>query len=329
MDKFIEYITFIQSFIKNTYNYITTYLNSIINNIINLFTNRELAVGFLILIFILWVIISKKTRKNVKNIIKAFFNIHLIIFNTIMILYFLLCILILNKFRFWENYMWKDAIVWFVFTGIVFIVNGITKKDIDYTYFKDLFKNCFKILLLLEFITNMASFSFIVELAILIAIIIITISNFILKNNKQFDIEGARILYSIFNSILILIGFIILYNSIRKTFIERESIDVLKLLKDFALPSILTLMFIPFSYISCLFSLYQQLFIKVGFNKKISNEIRPYLNFKILLTCGFSIVRARTFIRKSNIMTTYISNTRDVKKLITNYKYNIKNITEI
>ena len=328
MDKFIEHITFIQSFIKNIYNYISTYINSIIDNISNLFTNRELASGFLLIIFILWVVTSKKTRKSVKDLIKSFFNKHLMLFNTIMILYFLLCIFILNKFRFWENRMWKDAIIWFIFTAVVFIVNAITKKDIDYKYFNDLFKSCFKIFLLVQFIINMVSFSFIVELTILIILVFTGILNAVLENHKQFDTEGGKILYCIFNCIQIVMGFIILYNSIKITFLEKQNIDVLNLLKDFILPLILTLMFIPFCYISSLFSLYQQLFIRVGFNKKISNEIRPYLNMKILLVCGFSIIRVRTFTRKSNIMSTYISNTGDVKKLINNYKYNIKNITE-
>lgn len=328
LDLIIENLNIVQNFITNNYNYVSLYFKSIIGNMSDIFTNRELASGFLILIFILWVVSSKKTRKNVKDIIKAFFSRHLVIFNTAMGSYFLLCIFILDKFSFWENRMWKDALIWLLFTAIVFVSNAITKKDIDYKYFKNLAKESFRVFILLQFITNMGSFSFLVELIILIVLIFIEMSNVLLENDKRYDTKGGSMVYNIFNSIKMMIGFIILYNSIKIIFLNKESIDILKLLKDLLLPSILTIMFIPFTYISSLVSLYQLLFIRISFNKKIKNNIRLYLNIRIFLVCGFSIIRVNQFVRRSNIMIEYINNIEDVKKLISKYKYNLKNVVE-
>ena len=323
MDLIIENLNIVQDFITNTCNDVSFYFKSIIGNMSNIFTNRELASGFLILIFILWVVTSKKTRKNVKYIIKAFFSRHLVIFNTAMGSYFLLCIFILDKFSFGKSYV-EGCLNMVTFYSYCFGSNAITKKDIDYKYFKDLAKKSFRVFNIITIYNQMGSFSFLVELIILIVLIFIEMSNVLLEVYKRYDTESGRMVYSIFNYIKIVIGFIVLYNSIKITFFNKESIDILKLLKDLLLPSILTIMFIPFTYISSLVSLYQLLFIRISFNKKIKNNIRLYLNIRIFLVCGFSIIRVNQFVRRSNIMIEYINNIEDVKKLINKYKYNLK-----
>lgn len=319
-----EYLKNIQYFLSSVYSNIIYYLDEFMNFITGNFTNRELASGFLILLFIIFAISVKPARRCFRDIIKMLLSFKLMLFNSLMIAYFILIVFVIDKLGFWENSMWKSSIIWFIFTAIIFTVNAITKKDISYKYFKDLIKDSFKIFILIQFLMNMQSFSFITEVVILSVLICITILVAMLEHYEEFNTKGAKILHSILNYIQIMIVLIILSNSIKITLNDIENIELVAVVKDILLPSILTLMFIPFTYISVIFTSYELLFTIVGFKKTIDKKIRVYLYFRIILVCGLSIKRVREFTNKSNVMCKYINNMSDVNEIIIEYKNRLK-----
>lgn len=287
------------------------------------FNNRELAMGIIIIIIILFALSKKEIRKSIKEIIKTLFNKKLIFINIILISYFLVMILILDKVGFWENRLWKDAIIWFLFTAIVYVVNSIGQAK-DFNYFRSSINDNIKIFIVLEFILNMYTFSLIGEIVLTIVLSFISISIVLCESIEDINTNGSKILINILKWIQTLIVILVLARSIKLISMNTQNILLYDLLKDILLPLILMMMFIPYVYLLVLYSTYEIIFIRLKFKKTINDNIRWYLNLRILLICRLNINRINDFTKKSTILYTNIKTISDVNELIFNYKRSIK-----
>jgi len=124
----------------------------------DIFTNRELAIGFLASLLIIYIVSMKTTRKNLLDLIKIFFSKQFISMNLIMIIYMIVIITVLIKIGFWELSLLKTTIIWFVSTGIVSVYKAIGSAK-DFNYFIKLIKDNIKIVIVIGFVTNLYSFS--------------------------------------------------------------------------------------------------------------------------------------------------------------------------
>jgi hypothetical protein len=286
------------------------------------FTNRELAIGFWLLILIIFIFSNMKTRKPILKVIKLLFNRKLLIWQFSMLIYFYLMIYVLKLVGFWEPRLYKGAIIWLVFAGISSAVRSVQEGK-DLKYFKELIKDNIKIFIVIQFIINLYSFSLIIEIIIVFLITFLTLVKYILENNVSFQNEGSSILKKFINSVLGIVGIWILFHSIKEIFINYNSIPYIDKLQDMLLPSILSIMFLLYIYALVIYSSYEMLFIRLSFMKTINDNVRAYLKFKIFLYCHIDISRIQLFQKKSGIMTTRLKNKEEVTKLMETFRRNI------
>ena len=136
----------------------------------------------------------------------------------------------------------------------------------------------------------------------------------------QLKDKNSQYLKKFLSTGLAIIGFCILYNSTRLLIVNIQEIDIQNLVKKMLLPSILSIMFIFFTYFCVIYSAYEQLFIKLVFKKTIDDKIRSYLKIRILFFCNLNITHINNFILRSQIMNNYVTSKEDIKKLIVNYR---------
>ncbi|QFG00085.1 hypothetical protein PB01_15315 [Psychrobacillus glaciei] len=283
-----------------------------------IFTNRELALGFwliVIIIFSLW----KIDKGSLGSFIKSIFNKKILILVVVLLLYFLMLIFILEYIGFWETRLWKIGLIWLIFAGISISFRAIMKAK-NISYFVAMIKDNLTIFILIQFVVNLYSLSFILEVIIVFITSFLTLIKVILETRKDFQDKNYRILKNAINFILGIIGLFLLIYSAINYLDDFQNINYIEKLKDLLLPPILSLLFIPYMYFFVLYSNYEVLFIRLSFKKTINENIRKYLYFRIILFCNINISKINNFIQGSKIMTTMVQSKNDVRRLITNYK---------
>lgn len=90
-----------------------------------------------------------------------------------MTVYVLLIIYFLYEIKFWNPTLLKETIFWYFGVAFISLVNA-NKVNQDEEYFKKIFKDNLKLIVILELITTFYSFSLIVELILVPLLLIIT-----------------------------------------------------------------------------------------------------------------------------------------------------------
>lgn len=142
---------------KEIYNLIIDFIKESIILLSNIevskvFNNRELAIGFWIIIFIIFALSMSSVRKQFSSLIKTMFNRKLILWYISMFLYVLGIVFVLFQIGFWKVSLLKETIFWFLFVGILLSFRAVDKAK-DSQYFVNIIKDNIKVLIVVQFIS--------------------------------------------------------------------------------------------------------------------------------------------------------------------------------
>lgn len=281
----------------------------------SIFNNREIAIGFWILVFILFALSIKGVRKEIPRLLNTLFDKKLILLQITMVSYFVLVLFVLWKIDFWEVSLLKDTIVWFLIVNTISTGNAIINAK-NISYFSEVLKENFKLFIIVEFIINLYSFSIIVEIILIFFLVLIQLLLVVAEG----EAEKNKIVVSLLNWILAIIGFFILLISLIYMLKDISDITNLSILREILLIPILTIFSVVSTYFLVILTSYELLFMRLNFLKIISETQRNYLYFRILMVCNFRLTNINSFIKKSNIMSSRIETRDDVKEFIERYK---------
>jgi len=312
--------------IKEAIYHTISHIGNLYNELNTIFNNRELAIGLWIIIFIIFALTIKGVREQLPNLTRSLFCKQFILWYLSMTAYFLFIIYLLIKIGFWDISLLKETILWFFVVGIVSSGRAIGKAK-DLRYFIDFVRDNVKALIIVEFIVNLYCYSFLWEVIQVFILVFLSILLAVIEVRPEFQNQASQLLKKIINAIIAIIGFSSLIHSIRLFYINFESIALSQVVKDFLLPSLLSIMFVLYIYLLVVFTAYEQLFLRLSFRKTIDDSYRNYLKIRILMFCNININRISNFISRSNIMCCYIRNKNDVKKIFDNYKRKDTNAT--
>ena len=108
-----------------------------------LLSTREWATVIWGFVFWVYAMAHKQIREALWNVVKIFFGKKLRILWSIILLYVLGITLIFCQLPFWDNIYIKDIIVWFIFSGLIYCMNAVS-KDADEKYIENILKNNLK-----------------------------------------------------------------------------------------------------------------------------------------------------------------------------------------
>ena len=212
-----------------------------------------------------------------------------------MILYVFLLVLLFNAIGFWDNSAMKDTILWTLSVAMIMFINS-NKANRDERYFRNIVIDNFKLTLILEFVVNIFTFSLIAEIIIVPLIVIAAVMKAIVRRkpeSKQVD--------SILGIALGIFGSFILLFTIYKMIANFDDLASLRNLRDFLLPIVLTVTFVPFVYLMALYFRYENIFIRIDrFNK--NSELAKYAKKKILTTYHFNLRKLNRWSNKTGIL---------------------------
>jgi len=279
----------------------------------NTFNNRELANflwGFVLIVISLF---FKQTRSLVANFFKAFFSIKILRIFLIMIIYISLQVLLLYRVKLWDFGLLKDTIYWLIGGAFILLVNvnNVTREK---QYFKNLLVSNLTVMVIIEFILNLYTFPFIVEIIVLPFITIIYLIDIYYQKREYTSKKNIA------SYLVVLYGFIIFIFSIVSVISDFDNVWTLNNLRAFLLPILLLITFIPFLYFLAIYIVYELLFIRLDKILKIDKAISRYEKKKILVLCNINLMRLNKFVKESTTQLTRFDSTDEIQKIVNDFK---------
>ncbi len=249
---------------------------------------------------------NEKFRDNLVGFFKLVFNKTIITIFLVLLLYLCSIVFLLNKINFWDITLLKDTIIWFLFTGNMYIFNYIKYSD-PLDYLKKVFKDNLKVVIIFEFLINSSTFSLFTEIIILPIITLI----FLLESfNKDKRLE------KFFNILNFLLGLLFILNTVKNYSLFRE----FSTFKSFLLSPFLSISFLPIIFILIVVIGYESLFKLLEMGKCEDKKVKKYAKYYIFKACMFNPKK----IKQAQIMGVYnlmsIQTMEDVKKMRKNMK---------
>lgn len=258
----------------------------------SILSTREWATLIWGCIFMLYLLCHKEIRKSFWNVIVAFFDKKLRILWEIILLYVLIITMVFSYLPIWENIYIKDIIIWFLFSGIIYCMNAVS-SEADETYIKKILKDNLKFTMILEFFMSTFTFNIWIELAIIPVITIITVMNAIAEGKEEY-----KSVHKLLDSVLVIAGFWLFYETIRAGINEYKQLNVINTLVSFMIPIVYLILIIPLEYLLELYSKYEVLFLRMAFKEEKDKKIRLHHRIAVLRVCNFSVHKILLFQRK-------------------------------
>lgn len=276
-------------------------------NNFGILNTREISVAIWSLILFFWALSMPSVRHSLVDLIKTFFALKIVFPFLFMLFYILLMVIILKQIGFWDNSAIKDTILWT--TGTAFVTFFSLDKALkDDNYFKAVVSDNIKLVLILEFIINLYTFNLIVELVVIPVISIIAI----LRTYAEIKPEYKKVKVFL-DYVLGLFGLVLLAFTFRELSLDFQNFASIKNVRDFFLPLLLTLLFLPFVYVMALYMQYDSLFTRVDFANR-NPELAIYLKLKVFTTCHISLSKLNSFSKRAGLPK--VNNKEDIFALI-------------
>ena len=249
------------------------------------FNTREIASITWGTILIMAVVFSSiknaQLRTSLIALVKAFFQIKIITSILLITTYLVLIVLILYQMQIWDFSQLKNTFFWYIIfaIGTMFSINTIKENSKD--FFIDTLQSSVSLSVFLQFITNLHTFNFFIELVLIVPIIsILTIFSTVARQKPEhLRVKKLCDLLLTFIFIIFFIHFLI------QLFKDFSNFANYQTLQDFFIPIILTILYLPFFWFFLLYIKYEDIFVRLHFfidSKKLITltKILVIINFR-------------------------------------------------
>jgi len=259
--------------------------------ITNNFNNREIAIAFWFMVFMIFVLLKKDVRSSVDNLFKVFFQNKIFVVFLIMTFYVISLLILLQKLGVWQFSLLKETIFWYLGVAVTSLFNA-NKVNEDRNYFKNIFKDNLRLIVILEFVTALYTFNLIVELIFIPILLLFVLVSAYSKAHKEYR-EVKKFTEWVFS----FVGLIILIFALYKIMKDFNGFANITNLSNFLLPPILTFLFIPFMYLLALIITYEVFFVRMKFFIKNKNDFKS-AKWKVLISFHFRLRELNKFAKE-------------------------------
>jgi len=245
-------------------------------DILNSLDARELATAIWLALFIVWCLTKPGIRKSLLGVISAATAKSIVIAFSITIAYLAAVTVTLRSLDIWTLKQFKITAFWFVIAGIPALMDTpeISKNP---ALLRSAVAKNFKLSLLLDFFVNLF------KLPLLAELVFVPFTALIggLLAVAQSDEKYAPV-QKLLNGVLIVIGLIFLVFETYKVLTSFDSIANVNTLRDFTLPIIYNIAFIPLLWAMSIYAAYDSVFSRLRFVVK-DHTLHSYTRRRLVL----------------------------------------------
>lgn len=238
-------------------------------------TTRELSIIICTTAVLVWAISKVKDRSPLHNLLKTAAAPSLLGFVGLLTLYATAEVFLLHSMGLWGPSFLKTTLIWFVVTAISSGATAMTGFD-DPPHWKPVVDGL-QIMVLLEIIAGITTFSLPVELVLMLVVTLLAILDAVAEMQ-----DATKPVARVCNSILAAFGLAMFSIGIGRLIKEFHTLGP-GVLIEFALPPVLSLLFIPAMYCTVVYARYVWLYQKL----QGMERYRSYAKWRLLRLLGF------------------------------------------
>lgn len=247
--------------------------------------NRELAALFWLSILVALVFIYGPTRRHLPGLLKTL--LHRKIFAALIFMAGYIGVLLVGFERLgvWQaSSHLVDTFAWLVTVALVMFIN-VTDVPSEEHFFRKVAGDSLKVTVVLEFIVGLHPFSLRVEIALMPFLVLLGAMTVYTETG-----ERNQSLHTIIQWLIGIVGLVFVSHSVRELLADVSSFFALEQFIDFALPFVLTFLFIPYIYLLALFLSYENVFRRLG-SQNQGSQLIGYAKRRLFLRFGFNLRR--------------------------------------
>lgn len=225
----------------------------------DILNNREIATGVWLLAFFIWASTKKEVRESFRAVVAVFLSRFILVPVILMVSYIALLLIGMESIGLWENHQVKNVVFWF-FTAAMYSFFKVTKAAEDKHYFSHAVRDNLKIIVVLQFVISLYTFSLWVELIFVPVIsILVAVMTYAQSNEKYKPAE------KLVSKLVEGIGLFIIAYTVYMIFADFGELAQTKSIYDLLVPTTLSIMLLPFLYLLATYTSYQGVFVRLKF----------------------------------------------------------------
>jgi hypothetical protein len=230
---------------------------------IEVLNNREISIAIWLGVLFFYTSYKNRSLGWMNGLARAFLARSVIFMYLFSVFYTCVAIYLLRKLNWWSIAQLKDTLLWCTFS-ILTTLMGITAIKEKKSYFKDALLDNLKATLIVEFIAETYTFSLPVELVLVPLLALLGGVQAVAVNDKQHSK-----LVPILSRLTVIFSLGLIIHSIYEIIRLRDYANLDKL-KDFTLPPILAIWFLPWLYALAVYMRFESAFVvfKMKFKDK-------------------------------------------------------------
>lgn len=248
---------------------------------------RETAIAAWLAALFIFALAKSNLRSSLGSLIKQLFGSVLAWFLATAAAYTAGAVLVLRHFGYWGEHIATTAAVWFIGIGLVALFNV---NPVDSSYFRRLMLHSVALVAIVEFIVNLHTFPLLVELVLVPLAVLLGGTQALAEVSPEFALARKPIAW-----LVTLLGLTSLSFSLAYVFTNFDKVATAEKIREFLLPLILTICFLPFLYAARMVIVYQGMLQMTRFGFRENEALYRFARRLIVRACGLSLGRAQLF----------------------------------
>ncbi len=256
--------------------------------------SREEAIALWLLVFFIWGMVKPDIRASFRRIVISLLSPPMLLPLLIMFVYIAGGVWLLSKINLWHWTNLKDTLIWTIVAvfALYFHSNEVSGER---GFFRTKVVENIKLTAVVEFVINIYTFPFLIEIILMPLLVIFGIAVEFTKEKAEYRDVRRPLEWGLAS-----IGFVILLPVIRYLGVNWSKVATFQTVIDFLLPFILTVMVLPFIYCFALLIEYETIFTRIDIFTP-DKSVSRYAKRKIIRTCNIHLHRLHRFSKEIGI----------------------------
>lgn len=269
-----------------------------------------------LVVLVIILLFMKSTWKVLPGMVRMLLSRQVLTVLIAMVLYVGLVVLILYDVHFWNRFLIKDTLFWFVGVAIILLFNVNKATEDGGPFFKRVILEGIGFAMVLAFLANLYSFPLWFEIILAPSITFLVLLSVLASTEEQYSSVKKLV-----DFVLAAFGFFLIGFTVYKMASNYHSFFTCGTLRTFVLPPLLTIAYLPFLYVCALYMVYDSMFVRIdGEDKALARVTRR----KIMKLCNVHLKKLNRFAEENIKELIKLRNKNDVLKMIEDFGENYK-----